>query len=333
MKALVNKPVIKIALYGAYVCLSYIMVLSLKSAPVAAITNNRDNIPSSMTNGPGGVETLTSCYNATNGITYNYAQYPWISMANAPTTLTANVSQGTSSVVLQFNSLSAVCNNNIDSGGNTIVKDKVSTRTNIVGATATTGSVDLAGKYTTIEYGLGYAYNVRYFKDWDAPSSGNNPEMVHFTLSGIGSLPVGLTTITVSAIVREIHYGTDGNFKCVDPATASVNATSISDVRCGVQGISIPVTINVLPTSQNPRGVVQADCNTISGWARDDDVSGPIEVHLYFDGMATGKPGIIADRPHPTEGSHGYSYPMPSITLINPYDGNTHTVRSYGINQ
>ncbi len=86
-------------------------------------------------------------------------------------------------------------------------------------------------------------------------------------------------------------------------------------------------------TANNPEGLVQADCNAITGWARDDDIAGPIEVHLFFDNMAAGIPGVIADKPHPTQGNHGYLYPMSSVTLINPYDGNQHTVKAVGINQ
>lgn len=96
------------------------------------------------------------------------------------------------------------------------------------------------------------------------------------------------------------------------------------------------------PTDREPVGSFDlADCQTISGWAVDqDEPARVLDVHVYRE-AAAGQPGAIfvgsfkADQPRPdvntaynVTGSHGFSIATPAEVR----DGQTHKIYVYAIN-
>ncbi|MBD3300355.1 MAG: peptidoglycan DD-metalloendopeptidase family protein [Candidatus Moranbacteria bacterium] len=88
-----------------------------------------------------------------------------------------------------------------------------------------------------------------------------------------------------------------------------------------------PASINHLPKGYLDR----ADCDQIVGWAKDEDTSYAIYVHVYADGPAGGGginiQALIADDYRSDVGSHGFSFDTPEILK----DGYLHDIYVYAI--
>ncbi len=88
-----------------------------------------------------------------------------------------------------------------------------------------------------------------------------------------------------------------------------------------------------------PQGnLEQADCNAISGWAKDLDAwGGRVEVHMYFDGPPGVGRGLNIgltnlDRPD-VGGLNGFSISASDPRIpVDLFDGDNHTVNVYAIN-
>ena len=88
------------------------------------------------------------------------------------------------------------------------------------------------------------------------------------------------------------------------------------------------VAVNVEDVNYAPTGYVDSvNCNTISGWADDEDTSSPLNVHIY-DG-ATFLANIYADDYRSDVGNHAFTYVIPESHK----DGTRHNYRVFAINE
>lgn len=243
-----------------------------------AISNNNSNIPDSIVN-----------FMENNNCGKNYAQFAWLSPVLDPKGNTINVPYGTDSVNMWFNTLSAVCNDNI-SGGNIRARDKIVTRSRVTSATSSNGNLtNLVGNYTDETYQTAYNYNARYIKDWDSPSGGNIAERIGFSVSGLSSLAPGVHTVTVTAGIRMIHWTNQTNgsdqFQCV--ITPYQRASGIDDGTCqsSSQSFSIQINVGTRPdTPPNGNAIITCSGLEVSG-AEDPDVpSQAVQFDVYRSG-------------------------------------------------
>jgi hypothetical protein len=98
---------------------------------------------------------------------------------------------------------------------------------------------------------------------------------------------------------------------------------------------STEAVFTVLPKNNAPVGSFDnADCNSLSGWARDPDTTIPISIHFYADGPAgTGVfiGSLLAntyrgDLPYDDK-NHGFSFPLPTSLK----DNQSHQIYIYAI--
>jgi len=88
------------------------------------------------------------------------------------------------------------------------------------------------------------------------------------------------------------------------------------------------VVVNVEDVNYAPKGYVDnVNCNTITGWADDEDTSSPLNVHIY-DG-ATFLTSVYADDYRSDVGSRGFTYTIPESHK----DGTRHSYRVFAINE
>lgn len=118
--------------------------------------------------------------------------------------------------------------------------------------------------------------------------------------------------------VPGIPGGVDMNRFCCDLASLSALAGSGASGGSPFGALDVPA-------------MTAADRATISGWAIDPDGSGPIDVHVYIDGVGTptaaNLPRLDVASSYPGfSGNHGFSVSVPV-----PYGAQT--VCAYGINQ
>jgi hypothetical protein len=107
-----------------------------------------------------------------------------------------------------------------------------------------------------------------------------------------------------------------------------LNSSLISLV---ISAILILGSISVA-SALDPYGYVDgANCDFVGGWARDDDTTGAISVHLYFDG--NGAYGTTANIFRSGVGNHAFHYVYSNAVQEIICDGSSgHYVNAYGIN-
>ncbi len=98
---------------------------------------------------------------------------------------------------------------------------------------------------------------------------------------------------------------------------------------------STEAVFTVLPKNNAPVGYFDsADCNSLSGWAKDPDTSNPVFIRFYKDGPidtgtyigSTFADTYRGDLPY-TDKNHGFSFPLPNS--LN--DGAAHQIYAYAI--
>lgn len=266
-----------------------VLVLFLAPQKAFAIFENTNNVPAfiqSFDKNCGG---------------YKHYQNAWLSAAGNNSTTTVSVPQGSDSVDLWLNFISAQCNTNIDANGNIIDKDLKITRVRTTNASSSVGYISsgLIGSYVDMDYQWSYQFNVRYIKDQFDMTARNQ-----FTLSGLSSLPVGDHTIIVNAEARFIHkyIRTNGQtqYICVQPAPGQPDpqfASGLDDPACGLAGPQFAINVRITSTDKPPTGQVRGDCSAFNGgnaslvgWAIDPDrpvVNGttptPVRILVYKD--------------------------------------------------
>lgn len=291
----------------ATLLLSFLAILAPNTAHAALpnfIVNNRGGIPTAMTTGPGGggahpgVENIVDC-------NFNYAQYQWVSQTPDSALRTLNVPYGTTDVILKYNVLAAVCNNNIEANGNIIAKDKDRTKYNVVSASAhlagdtskTFGIAGLVGTGPEVTHTSCYSSpNCRYFKE----SRNGWPVHQPFFVSGLGGLGVGDHTITVKIQNRTITKGLGNTWACVKllPANPPTwphgeiqDADSLTDSRCGTFDVQFDIIIHVDPPEDlRPKGEPETTCSGIRVFnAQDDNVPNrAVQFDIYRDPVSAG---------------------------------------------
>ena len=246
-----------------------------------AISNNNYWIPNFITD-QQEANSLRTCDKPNPPAQYNYAQFRWISPKDAhkttSTTPSLDVNYGQSSIDLTVNYLSTICNANINGpytainpyfNGGIQVKDKrITSFTNVAGTASSTMNgapfgilSGIDGVATNVLYADGYKYDWRYMAQIDSKPFHND-----FTLSGIGTLSVGLHTIEIKVETRAVHQDSAGNFVCVDyqKPKDSGYATSLNDPKCLKTPVTMTVIINVLPKPDTkPTANISADCTNI----------------------------------------------------------------------
>ncbi|MCX6727479.1 MAG: hypothetical protein NTX11_01535 [Candidatus Saccharibacteria bacterium] len=246
-----------------------------------AISNNNYWIPNFITD-QQEANSLRTCDKPNPPAQYNYAQFRWISPKDAhkttSTTPSLDVNYGQSSIDLTVNYLSTICNANINGpytainpyfNGGIKVKDKrITSFTNVAGTASSTMNgapfgilSGIDGVATNVLYADGYKYDWRYMAQIDSKPFHND-----FTLSGIGTLSVGLHTIEIKVETRAVHQDSAGNFVCVDyqKPKDSGYATSLNDPKCLKTPVTMTVIINVLPKPDTkPTANISADCTNI----------------------------------------------------------------------
>lgn len=230
--------------------------LFLATNPAHALTNNHTNVPDTFQynmysvyaqEGELGSQDKVVRGNGSTCQTYNHAQYNWISVGGIPLSQRVTIQQGASSVSMQLNSMTAVCDSILDSNGNvnnrtlaaTVVKVDSSKVSNTAGVAMSTSNLD--GSEINVSAANANS-NLRYFKN------GNDPFNRAFTVNGLNQLPVGSHTITVLATIRPYNvYIEQPNLRCVvnPPANGSVGA-------CGNVEIPLSFTVEVKGGGGNP---------------------------------------------------------------------------------
>ena len=133
-------------------------------------------------------------------------------------------------------------------------------------------------------------------------------ESVYFNDISIAHLPVG-------------HHYYFADIRYSRPGLSDHNISSRSDD-------TEYVVIDVQDPNKLPVGYVDvANCSTISGWAKDDDTSGAVAVHVYDGATFLGE--TYANMYRSDVGNHGFAFPIPQSHK----DGTQHTYRVFAINQ
>lgn len=250
---------------------------------------------------------------------FGHAQFNWLSNANNNNATTVTIDEGTTSVNLRLNVMSAQCNPNIDGNGNIINRElkitrsratsAISQRINPDGSTgAQIGNVTgIQNTYKDLNYNDSYFLNLRYITS--PPATGYMPEYQTFTVRDLGNLEPGNHTIRVTVMGRAIHRYERANgtvvFVCVNAQGTYQVVGSLDDPACalGPTSYDINVVVNSLKA-----GTVDQVCPSfpgIRGWAltKPNRYYRP-EIHVYVDGPpGGGRVGqVFTPGPEPVNG-------------------------------
>lgn len=168
-----------------------------------------------------------ACRAYPGGPTYGHAQHQWISSRGQPMAITPVViNKGTNSIELQLNLLGHHCRSNMNpvppmapltpqNSGSSVVVDTSLIGTAITprSATSSVGTVvGFSGSPANLDFlSTINGVNTRFY---------TNVANIPFSLSGLGSLPAGEHTVTITAITRQVNWygGSSPRLVCVNPA-------------------------------------------------------------------------------------------------------------------
>jgi hypothetical protein len=171
---------------------------------------------------------------------------------------------------------------------------------------------------------------------WAVDADTNAPIDVHIYVDGVGA---GATTANVARGDVAASYPGMGPFHGFDvtvPAAPGVRQVCAYGINVGPSGNGNALlgcrTVRVGSPFGNLEGYSTSTGSiTLTGWAIDPDITGPVDIHVYVDGNGAGSGRANVNRPdvgqaYPAHGpNHGFAVTVP----ISP---GTHKVCAYAIN-
>lgn len=263
-----------------------VSLLGPMQGAVHAVYNNREGIPSYVYNTSPKFETISKC---PGDPAFRYADWAWISTyANTADLGPTVITEGTDAILLRFNRLGALCNNNIYGNASqknnewygAIDKDLVFGKTTISSASITKGTLTLgAGNSLTVymQYDNN-SFKRRYMKSGSNPA--NSPVNQPFYVQALKNLPVGDHHITITIKYKAVNKYSNGRLVCVNADDGIKTANNEAGSNCTSSTVSFPITIRVKAAESNPYGKATAVCDAvwpgirISGNIRDDNIPG-----------------------------------------------------------
>jgi hypothetical protein len=194
---------------------------------------------------------------------------------------------------------------NQGTGGNTLIADR---------------TIEIGSPFGALDRADPAPAGVRV-QGWAIDPDVDGPIQVHVYVGGVGT-PILANSVRPDIGVAFPAFGATHGFDAVVPGPPGRQQLAVYAINdSGPNKLVAARSVDVL--SGSPLGsvdVVQAGPGTIrvAGWVLDPDTSGPIQAHVYLDGVGT---PVVADIPRPDVGAafpgygavHGFDVTLPAV--------------------